>query len=224
MTPKPYISWSSINTLGDFSPAKVAKWKEIYLYDKKMNFKGMELGKKMATGLEDDEATGDMVLDAVMADIPKFEIMDKVLEDPNGEEIEYFDYKTKEYVTAKVPFIKDGKNRIPILVKMDSSKIDGTAFKEYKTAKEHWTRKQVDESGQITFYAMGLFIKTGKIPNDIELVEIETKTRLDGKMECTGAITRHPTVRTMGQILNMMVRVKKSWSMINKICEEELLQ
>ncbi|MFZ2152308.1 MAG: hypothetical protein WAV09_04330 [Minisyncoccia bacterium] len=224
MTPRPYLSWSSLNTL----EKSEEKWKEQYLYGEKMRInRGMAFGKTMADGLENDEATGDEILDMVITQIPKFELMDKVLEDENGVEVEYFDHSKKEFVKAKVPFIKDGKNKIPILVKIDSMNKEMTGFKEYKTSQSRWTKKMVNDDngkgGQIGFYAMAGYLKTGKIPYDIELVEIETKSALDGKIEATGQIYRHHTVRTMGQILNMMVRAKKAWALINKICEEELL-
>lgn len=209
MTPREYLSWSSLNTLGDFSPKCIERWKEIYIYDNKFGTnRGMAFGKMMATGLEDDESTGDDVLDAVMTKIPKFEIMDKVF---------YANLKTgKRFTNGEYEVIK-------ILCKPDTMKADMTGFKEDKTAQKKWTKKQVDEFGQITFYAMGMYLVTGKIPYDIELVEVPTKMSLDGKMECTGDIIRHPTVRTMSQILNMMVRCRRAWSIIKTITEEELL-
>lgn len=198
MTPKPYLSFSSMNLL-EKNPEK---WKEAYLYGGRNPInRGMAFGKMMADGLENDEATGDVALDMVMIKIPKFEIRDK------------------EFLAE----IKNGKEVVPILCKPDTMKADMTAFKEYKTSQTKWTKKKVDELDQITFYAMGMFLKTGKVPGDIELVEIETKSAIDGKIECTGHIYRHPTVRSVGQILQMIIRAKKAWSMINKICEEELL-
>lgn len=209
MHPRDYLSWSSLNMLGNFSPKAIERWKDYYIYGNKFGTnKGMAFGKQMATGLEDEEATGDDVLDSVMTIIPKFDIMDK----------EFFvELKTgKRFTSGELETIK-------ILCRPDTMKANMTAFKEYKTSQKRWTKKQVDDFGQITFYAMGMYLRTGKIPSDIELVEIETKSALDGKIECTGEVIRHPTVRTMGQILNMMVRCRRAWSMISKIMEEELL-
>ena len=198
MTPKAYLSFSSMNLL-EKNPEK---WKDAYLYGGRNPInRGMAFGKLMADGLENDEATGNEVLDMVMTQIPKFEIRDK----------EFF------------AEIKSGKEVIPILCKPDTMKANMTAFKEYKTSQTKWTKRKVDELDQITFYAMGMFLKTGRVPGDIELVEIETKSGLDARIEATGAIYRHPTVRTVGQILNMIVRAKKAWVEINRICEEELL-
>lgn len=209
MTPRAYLSWNSVNMLGNFSEKDIEKWKNYYLYDEKFGMnRGMAFGKKMADGLENDEDTGDVILDMVMTKIPKFEIMDKefTVEMKTGRRLSSGELET-----------------IKILCKPDTMKADMSAFKEYKTAQKRWTKKQVDENGQVTWYAMGMFIKTGKIPGDIELVEVPTKSGIDGKIEATGEIYRHHTVRSMGQILQMMVRAKKAWSIINKICEEELL-
>lgn len=195
MTPQGYISWSQL-TLWESSPER---YKEKYLYGKKTPVnRGMAFGKKMADGLEHDELTGDMALDLMMAQIPKFEIMDQ-------------EFRAE---------IKNGKDTIFILAKPDTMRKDMTAFKEYKTGVARWTRKKVDECGQITFYAMAMWLESGKIPQDIELVDIATKMSLDGKIEVTGDIYRHPTKRTMADILKMMVRAKKCWAGINKLMEE----
>jgi hypothetical protein len=141
-----------------------------------------------------------------MEQLPKFEIMDKPVEAVLGK----------------------GKTAVPLLAKPDTMKADMTAFKEYKTGQEPWTRKKVDESGQITFYATVLFIRTGKIPHDIELVQVQTAKEggngaPDARIAATGQIYRHPTKRSMGQILNMMVRMKRAWVGIQKVTAEELL-
>jgi hypothetical protein len=202
LTPRPYLSWSSM----DLFERSVEQWKQVYLYGQKMRVnRGMAFGKQMAEGLEHGEATGDAVLDLLMERLPKFEIMDQA-------------------VTCE---LKNGKKPIPILIKPDTMKTDMTAFKEYKTGQEKWSKKRVDESGQITFYATGLFLKSGKIPTDIELVHVMTAKMgdgsLDAKLGATGDIYRHPTQRNMGQILNMMVRMKKAWEGIQKVTAEELL-
>jgi len=224
MTPKPYLSHSSQNLLGDFSPKCIERWIEQYIYNKKFGInRGMAFGKKMATALENDEDTDDIELNAVMVTIPKFEVRDKILQDPNGVEVEYYNRETNEIEIVKLPYIKNGNEKIPILCKPDTNKIDLSAFKEYKTAQKRWTKRQVDENDQITFYATGMYLISKKIPNDIELDEIETMTNEFGQVVATGNVYRHHTTRSMSQILNMMVRMKKSWSIINKICEEELI-
>src|SRR3990167_2244103 len=201
-TPRPYLSWSSMD-LFEHNPEK---WKRAYLYEEKNRVnRGMALGRQMAEGLERGEATGDPVLDLLMAKLPKFEIMDKE-----------FDAE-----------LKDGKKIIIIRAKPDTMKADMSAFKEYKPGQTLWTREQVNKNGQITFYATAMFLRTGKIPQDIELVHVETakedKEALDARIGATGGLYRHPTSRNMVDILKMQVRMIKAWRGIERIVSEELL-
>ena len=201
MTPRPYLSWSSLD-LFERSPER---WKDVYLYGAKIPVnRGMAFGRQMAEGMEHDEATGDAMLDLAMAGLPKFEIMDKEFR-------------------ADLP---DGKKKITILCKPDSMKADMSAFYEYKTGQAVWTKAKVDAFGQITFYATGMYLRTGKIPQDIELVHVETEkdpeSPLGARIRATGAVHRHPTHRTMRDILEMMGRMKRAWREIERISLEEL--
>lgn len=202
ITPRPYLSWSSMILF----EKNLATWKRIYLYGEKMPVnRGMAFGRQLADALENDRLTGDPVLDMVAETLPKFEIMDQPIE----------------------TVIKDGKEEIPLLAKPDTTKADFSAFKEYKTGQEPWSRHQVDEWGQITFYATVMFLITKKIPHDIELVHVKTEKETPGdrysRLRATGEIFRHPTSRSMSEILNMMVRMKKCWKGIQKVTAEELL-
>lgn len=220
MNPRQYLSWSSMD-LFERSPKK---WAEVYLYNvPKFSNKGQAFGKKMADGLESGEMTGDPVLDMVMESLPKFKIMDKIFEYKNGLEVEYFDLKEGKPVKVKLPVVKRKAGDIPILIRPDTFKPDGSAFKEYKTGQAPWSKKDVDELGQITFYATGFWLATRKIPKDIELVHVWTEAGVDGKIRATGEIKSHPTERTMVDILNMMVRMSRAWTGQIKLTEDELL-
>ena len=170
-------------------------------FDKEQGFtnKGMEFGKKMADGLESGDITGDETLDLMIEQIPKFEIMDK----------EFF----AELKRSR------GQEPIIILAKPDTMKKDMTAFKEYKTSQTRWSQRRVDNCTQIQFYATAMWLKTGKIPKDVELVEIATKASLDGEIAPTGDIYRYKAVITMVQVLNMIIRMKKAWAAIEELTE-----
>ena len=176
---------------------------ERYLYNgAKFTNRGMAFGKKVATALEEDELTGDMQLDILLVDLPKFELRDAPL---HAE-------------------IKIGKEVIPLFGKIDSLKQDMTAFKEYKTGVEKWTQRKVDEDKQITFYATMIYLLTKKIPHDIELIWIPTVQDPETQeIRATGEIVRFPTKRTMSHILNEIVDIRKVWKEIEIMCEEELL-
>ncbi len=202
LSSRDYLSWSSLNLLEKSEEAWIRK----YIYGEKTPVnRGMVFGKVMAESLENDELSGDIILDLVMSKIPKFEIRDK----------EFFSE------------LKDGKKTYKILCKPDSMKADMTGFTEDKSGPWKngigWTKKKVDELGQITFYATGMFLKTGKIPSDIELVDVETQKDENGKISATGNLRIIKTSRTMSEILNMIVRMKKACRKIEVICERELL-
>lgn len=198
MTPRNYLSFSQM-TLFEMSPQKYI---DQYIYKKKQRVtRNMAYGTLLADGLENDESTGDPVLDMMMVKMPKFELMDIAFEVP----------------------LKDGKKTITLLAKPDTAKADYSAFKEYKTSTRAWTQKMADESGQVTFYATCMWIKTGKIPQDIELVNVPVKYNGDGSLTPTGEMIRLPTNRSMVDIIKMCSRMKRAWAGINKLCESELL-
>lgn len=186
-------------TMFEMSPTKYA---DRYIHDRQQyTTKNMAYGSLMAEGLENEEATGDPLLDAMMAQIPKFELMDKPIE-------------------ADLP---NGRTKIRLLAKPDTCKADYSAFKEYKTSVRDWTQKMANQSGQITFYATTLYLLTGKIPQDIELVYVQVTYTEDGKMTPTGRILRFPTTRNMIDIIKMTDRMRKAWFGISELCERELL-
>ncbi len=198
ITPRPYLSYSQM-TLFEMSPEKYV---DKYFYGREFRpNRNMLFGKKMADGLEFDEATGDPALDMMMSELPKFELMDIAFE-----------------VT-----LPNGKKPITLLIKPDTYKADYSAFKEYKLSKRKWTQKMVDNSGQVTFYAVGFWLKTGHIPQDIEFDVVKTKYGDKNELMASGEIWRCPTKRSMIDILKMTIRIKKAWAGIEALCEEELL-
>lgn len=198
LTPRPYLSFSQM-TLFEMSPEKYVN-QYIYGQQKRIS-RNMQYGTMMAEGLEFEEASGDPLLDLMMARLPKFDLMDKPIEAE----------------------LKDGKDTIKLLAKPDTCKSDYTAFKEYKSSVRKWTQKMADESGQITFYATAIWLNTGKIPQDIELVNVQTAYDEDNRMTVTGEIFRLPTKRTMVDIIKMTSRMKRAWTGIKNLCEKELL-
>lgn len=197
MRPRKWLSWSALSLW----ESSVEAWKEKYLYGKEMPVsRAMAFGKTMAEGLEHGEMTGDAGLDLMMEKLPKFEVMDK------------------EFMTE----LPGKKVYVPILCKPDSMKKDMSAFIEYKTGVARWSKRRVDDAGQLTFYATGMYLETGKIPQSIELVHVETETDVAGRVSATGQIFRHPTKRDMRNVLAMMVRMKKAWAAMEKVADAEL--
>lgn len=202
MTPRPYLSWSSLD-LFERSPKT---WKEIYLYGRKNpTNSGREIGRMMAQALEDDEAAGDGMLDLAIASLPKFELMDREFR-------------------AKMPTGKG--THVELWCQPDTMRADMSAFKEYKTGQKRWTQNKVRKFGQVTFYATGIYLTKGRIPDDIELVQVMTEKDPDDasgrRLRATGEVFRHPTQRTVADVLDMMVRIKKAWASMGKVFDEEM--
>ena len=179
----------------------------------------MQYGSMMADGLEKDEMTGDPILDLMMSRIPKFDIMDKPVEARNG--VRTLFERDKKYY--HIPVLPNGKESIPIMAIPDTAKADGTAFKEYKTSVRRWSQKMADDSGQIGFYATAIWLKTGQIPADIELVNVVVDYAADGSLVPTGELIRLKTKRDMSDIIKMTKRMRDAWIGIKKLCEQELL-
>lgn len=199
MTPKDYLSYSQMRLWQTSPKAYVEK----YVYGK-ANFtnRAMAFGKSVSTALEEGDMTGDMGLDILLLDLPRFENM--------------------EYPLKSI--LKQGKEEVPLYSQLDSAKTDLTGFKEYKTGVTNWTQRKVDEDPQITFYATSIYIKTGKIPTDMELVHIVTEQDHETlKISATGAMHRFPTKRTTLQVLKCMVEIRKVWKEISEMYEKEIV-
>jgi hypothetical protein len=218
MNPRSYLSFSALTTF-EQSPEKYA---DQYLFGARQRItRNMGYGSQLADGLESGEFTGDPLLDLMMTRLPKYERMDLPVEDPKGTEVTY--WRGKKEFTARVPVLRHGKKEIPLLALPDTAKKDYSAFKEYKTSTRAWTQKMADESGQITFYATTIWIATGKIPEDIELVNLPVEYDPEGRLVPTGDIIRRKTKRTLIDIIKMTGRIRKVYAGIEKLCESELL-
>lgn len=205
MRPRTYLSWSSLD-LFERSPKQ---WAKVYLFNEKnYDNAGSRFGHKMAEGLELDEATGDPMLDVMTEMLTKYEIRDQPIE-----------------VTLNA-----GRGKEPILLhgRPDTRTDDFSKFGEYKAGQEPWTQTKVDKSGQITFYAtIGYIFRGNKLVEQMWLEQVMT-VKIDpedqySELKPTGEILRFKTQRLLPDILNMMVRMKKAWSGMEKLTNETFL-
>lgn len=218
MRPRPYLSFSQMATF----EMSQQRFVEQYFENKKQFItRNMHYGSLMAEGLETEEATGDPLLDLMMARIPKFERMDLHVEDKKGVLVEQNRHGKKQDIY--IPVIRDKKgDDVPILALPDTAKEDYTAFKEYKTSVRKWTQKMADESGQITFYTTAIFLAKGFVPKDIELVNVQVVYAEDGHLQPSGDIWTFKTKRSTIDVIKMITRIKKAWSGIKKLGEKTL--
>lgn len=203
--PRPYLSWTQLTTL----ETSEAQYRKAYIQGRKLfENDGIVFGKQVADALEAGAATGDAMMDAVIAQIPKFELMDHAFE------------------TSVVV----GSETIPLLSKIDTARPDLSAFKEYKTGTTAWDQRKVDECGQITFYSTVIYQLTGRLPNDIELVWLPTeRVEYQGDFGSdrrtqfkAGEMRVFKTRRTLADIIKMKIRMRNAWVRIAEITEGEI--
>lgn len=220
-TPRAYLSFSQLTTFEN-SPREYASR---YFYGEEQRVsENMSYGSQMAEGLEKEEATGDPLLDLMMARIPKFERMDMPVEDLQGAEV-WFE---RDKRLVKVPILENVASKpslgsIPLLAVPDSARSDFSAFKEYKTSIRRWTQRMADDSGQITFYTTAIWLLTKKIPQDIELVNVPVQYLEGGKLAPTGELVRLQTKRTLVDVIKMTRRMRTAWAGIQELYKKELL-
>jgi hypothetical protein len=109
---------------------------------------------------------------------------------------------------------------IPLLGKLDAYE-NGTIY-EYKTGKNAWTQKKVDNNEQLTFYAI-MVSKHFKIKVEdikIKLIWLETIEDTDGSIMLTGRKEEFKTKRTNKDLIKIYPKVKKAWIGIEKLIDE----
>jgi len=104
---------------------------------------------------------------------------------------------------------------IPLVGKLDGFNERALVVGEYKSGK-HWTQGMADKSGQLTFYALLVWLKYGKLPSDIFLHWARTDEDLEGNLKLTGEIKTFRTKRTMKDLILFSPRIKSAWA---GICE-----
>lgn len=151
--PKDYLSYSQM-MLWVNSPEK---YKQIYFDQRdelRTSNRGQEYGKVVADALENGIETGDLLTDAAMLMLPKYDIADKEI--------------VAELVTKA--------GIIPLLGKPDSMDSKTKRFIEFKTGngRNPWTRSKAQNHPQMRFYAMVIYLAYGVMLDDALLVWIET--------------------------------------------------
>lgn len=119
-------------------------------------------------------------------------------------------------------------NKVPLIGFLDSFNASIPAMFEYKTSakSDKWTQKSVDDSGQITMYALLLFLQDKIHPKDlsITLSAIHVRTRGDFIMEIhpDTPIQSFKTTRTMKDIMRFAAYIEKTIKEMEKFSTERL--
>jgi len=186
-SPRGYLSWSQMS-MWEKDPNL---YYQIYVEGAdQLRTKYLELGKRLATGLENgfDEAHD-----------PLFETL--IVFMPN--------YPKREF-DIKVDF-----EGIPLFGKLDGWNGKTMTIGEYKTGK-NWTQAMVNQSGQLTFYAFLVWLKYKKLPEKIFLHWAKTQEDEMGNLTLTGDIKTFHTERQLKDLILFSKRIKTAWT---AICE-----
>lgn len=182
--PKGYLSWSQINLWR----SSKRQYADRYFYGKDgyVN-KAMKYGKKFATAVETGDAGEDELIKLASKIITRYD------------EVEY---KLKGT-------LKTEAGDIPLLGFADTAyNPPSKGLREYKTGKVPWTQRKVDRHGQLTLYALIVYLNEKKIP-PMYLDWLETDER-HGEISVTGRIESFETIRTIGELLEMTTIVKRT--------------
>ncbi len=184
--PQGYISYSQL-TLWQKDQTR---YKEIY-FDRRDELRtsnaGMEYGKVVADALEKGIQTDDLLTDAAMLLLPKYDVAD-------------------EEIRAE---LKTTHGWVSVLGKPDSLNSKTMDFLEYKTGKTVWTQTKAQNHLQMHFYAMVIYMKYKVLPPSAKLVWIETEWTQEG-VTPTGHVEEFPVKITMGEVLKTMALTSKA--------------
>lgn len=193
-----------IYSVKNSSPRGYLSWSQMQLFEKDPNLyyqvycegldqfrsKYLELGKKMATTLENGHSDdGDPMLELMAVYMPSY---------PERE----FD-------------IKETFEGIPLVGKLDGWNKATMTIGEYKSGK-NWTQSMADQHGQLTFYALLVWLKYKKLPEKIYLHWARTDEDMEGNLVLTGEIKTFQTERSLKDIIIFSKRIKSAWA---GICE-----
>lgn len=194
--PRGYLSYSQVALwLSDKE-----RYKEIYFNnrdDLKMSSQATDYGKMVATSLETEKETGDLLTDTAISLLTKYDIADKEIR-----------------ATLKT---KDGD--IVLMGRPDTMDSKTFAFREYKTGRIPWTQKKAQDHLQIKFYMLLIHLKHIIILKEAYLDWIETQNTSEG-IKPTGHIesfkitlTMRDLIHTMALVSSVAKEIEVEWAM-----------
>lgn len=193
--PKGYISYSQ-KQLWKNDPKR---YRELYFNfrdDLRIDNSGMKYGKIVAEALENEEETDDLLTDAAMFLLKKYDIRDQEIQ---------AEIKTRDGLVS-------------IIGRPDTLDSVTKNFREYKTGKGKWTLSKAQKHPQMKFYAMLVYLAYGVALKEAYLDWIETEdytlTDKDGNVtergiRPTGHVESFRVTFTLTDILEEMADTSK---------------
>ena len=157
--PRGYLSYSQYSLfLSD-----PEKYKRQYFdgFDTGFTNSGQTYGKQVADALEPTRDTGDLLTDAAMLLLPKYDIADQQIE--------------AEFKEKGGPWLK-------VIAKPDTFNSITHEFAEFKTGKgkNPWTQEKAQKHIQMIWYAVVIWLKYGTMLDHATLAWIETEQTTEG--------------------------------------------
>lgn len=195
--PKSYLSYSQY-MLWTSNPRRYA---EHYFDGRKDDFtnSGQTYGKEVADALEASRETGDLLTDAAMLLLPKYDVQDVAME--------------AEFKEKGGPWLK-------VIAKPDSFNSLTHEFMEFKTGKEKnpWTQQKAQSHIQMIWYAVVIWLKYGTMLDHATLAWIATEDTPEGikptgKVE-TFTVTFKPEdyYSFQAKMLKVAHEIEESWA------------
>ncbi len=175
--PRGYLSYSQIQLWKSDRERYIG----IYMDNRqelRMSNAGQEYGRVVATALEKGVQTDDLLTDASMLLLPKYDIADKEIE-----------VETR----TKYGWLK-------IVGRPDTLNSKTKDFREVKTGKHEWNRSKAQRHPQMIFYALIIYLKWGVALDHAYLDWIETQQTSDG-LKPTGRVESYTVFFTLKEIL-----------------------
>lgn len=114
-----------------------------------------------------------------------------------------------DYPEREVEMFAETKH-CQIFSKFDGLNRDIPKIGDHKTGYKEWTQERVNKDSQLTFYSYNYFLNENEIP----LLGIDWFNRE------TQEVTSFETTRTMKDLLEIDLRIKKAWDKIERVCKE----
>jgi hypothetical protein len=169
------------------------EYRKRYFRGARLESEALTLGKNVAEALESDKPEA---LDVSLGFVPKGKEMEKEISaDCEG---------------------------VPLYGRMDSFTEETLTVIEYKTGTVAWTQKKADQHGQLTFYALMVYLKHGKVPPEMWLYWLPTARNEQGRLALTGEMKSFATRRTMADIAKLSAEIPRVWDGIKQMYREEL--
>jgi hypothetical protein len=191
-SPRPYLSWSQIH-LFERSPERYAR-KYIYGVQEAIT-DAITLGKSLAQALELQVMTGVGALDNLLTHFPT--------------------YPHREFkIEATIEGIE-----VPLYGVLDGFDEEQLRIGEYKSG-ILWDQKMVDESGQLKMYALMVWLKYQRMPNEVMLHWARTHYDERGELGFAGEIESFEAKIALADLMIFSDRVREAWAGIKKLSME----